>query len=58
MRLNKIEEKKEKEQLLKVKEDLTRKEAIEKRTKSREDMRKNKIKIIIKKNEINKLKIN
>ena len=42
LRLNRIEEKKEKERLLKVKKDMKRKEAIEKRIKRRQDMNKNK----------------
>ena len=42
---NKIEEKKEKERLMKAKKDLKRKEAIEKRIKRRQDMSKNKNKI-------------
>ena len=42
LRLNKIEEKNEKEWLLKVKKDLKRTEAFEKRIKRRQDMRKKK----------------
>ena len=42
LRLNRIEEKKEKERLPKVKKDMKRKEAIEKRIKRRQDMNKNK----------------